>query len=190
MKENKNGPKPDQLALPKGLLLVMIGIFPLSGLFLITSSVWHLIAGIPTGLAFLIPGLLLVAFIGVGVFLILLGWNYYSAVTAAYQYTAEGLLVKYPFQSEKLLPWSCFQQVCVCYTDYSTRGEKTANSVICFVKHGEEKNAIRRWKTQNPFRHRSVICIDYTPELYAQVQAVCPCDIPDLRQTPAYKMYW
>ena len=190
VRENKNGPTPQQPMLPKWLLITLIAFFPLIGIFIIAFSVWLLIAGISTALPVVFLVTYLTIFISLGVFLVLLGWNFYSSVTANYNYTTIGLLVKYPFQTEILLPWTSFQQVCICYAAYTTGGEQMANSVICFVKHGEKKNGSMRWKTDNPFRHRSVICIDYTPELYDQVKAVCPYEISDLRHTMAYKMYW
>ncbi len=189
VRENKNGPTPQQPMLPKWLLITMIAFFPLIGIFIIAVSVWLLIAGISTALPVVFLVTYLTIFISLGVFLVLLGWNFYSSVTANYNYTTIGLLVKYPFQTEILLPWTSFQQVCVCYAAYTTRGEQIANSVICFVKRGEKRNGSMRWKTDNPFRHRSVICIDYSPELYEQVKAVCPYEISDLRHTMAYKMY-
>lgn len=190
VRENKNGPTPKQPMLPKWLLITMIAFFPLIGVFIIAVSVWLLIDEISTAFPLVFLTTYLPIFICSGVFLILLGWNFYSSVTANYKYTTNGLLVKYPFQTEILLPWTSFQQVCVCYATYTTRGEQMANSVICFVKHGEKKNGSMRWKTDNPFRHRRVICIEYTPELYEQVKAVCPYEISDLRHTMAYKMYW
>lgn len=189
MIENKNGPTLRQPMLPKWLLIAMIAFFPLIGIFIIAVSIWLLIVGISAAFPFVFLVTYLTILIGSGIFLILLGWNFYSSVTANYKFSANGLLVKYPFQTEILLPWTSFQQVCICYAAYTTRGEKRANSVICFVKHGEKKNGSLRWKTDNPFRHRSVICVDFTPELYEQVRSVCPYEISDLRHTRAYHMY-
>ena len=85
-------------------------------------------------------------------------------------------------------PWQEFQQVCVCYAAYTTRGKKKANTVICCVKQGEKKNLHGRWKTDNPFHHRSVICIDYSPEYHADITRMCPYAVEDLRSTRAYRL--
>ena len=59
---------------------------------------------------------------------------------AKYRFEKEGLVVKYPFKKEELILWNEFQQVCVCYAAYTTRGTPRASSVICCVKKGEKNN--------------------------------------------------
>lgn len=122
------------------------------------------------------------------VFFICFGWMGYTDHKAYFDYSAEGLGVKYLLQKRKVIPWDEFQEVCVCYASYSTRGERTAHSVLCFVKKGEKRNLYGRWKADNPFRSRSVIAMDYTDELYEEVQKHCPYKIPDLRGKGNYRL--
>lgn len=126
--------------------------------------------------------------ISTGTFWWWFGWLGYTDHKAYFDYSEEGLGVKYLLQKRKVIPWSEFQQVCVCYTSYSTRGQATAHSVLCFVKKGEKKNVYGRWKASNPFRSRSVIAMDYTDELYEEVKKHCPYEIPDLRGKGNYRL--
>lgn len=129
-------------------------------------------------------------FLGFGVIILIasLGWVTISNLYAKYEFFPEGIKVKYPLRSFKFFSWKEFQQICICYADYTTRGPRKANSVICFVKKGEKKNIIGRWKTDNLFRYKSVITVDYTEELYEEVKKLCPYDIPDLRKTRTYRL--
>lgn len=117
---------------------------------------------------------LVILVISMAIFWWWFGWMGYTDYKAYFDYSEEGLGVKYLLQKRKVIPWGEFQQVCVCYTSYSTRGPATAHSVLCFVKKGEKKNVYGRWKASNPFRSRSVIAIEYTDELYEKVKKTLP----------------
>ena len=123
-----------------------------------------------------------------GIFLIIQGLFMIDKGLAKYRFEKEGLVVKYPFKKEKLILWNEFQQVCVCYGAYTTRGTPRASSVICCVKKGEKTNIYGRWKTDNPFHAHTVITIDYKLEYYNGIKERCPYDVPDLRDTPAYRL--
>lgn len=104
-----------------------------------------------------------------------------------YEITEEGLYVKYPLESKKLLKWNVFQQVCVCYHHNKGVGGYV---VICCIKHGEKRSFwTNRWKTDSLFHHRSVITIDYTYELYETFKKMCPYEIIDLRETDDYRIF-
>ena len=124
----------------------------------------------------------------VAMLLIWIGWIIISQSYARYEFTEDGIKVKYPLRTLKFIPWDEFQEVCICYDYYVSKGPRWANRAICCISKKEEKNAFGRWKTENPFRYKSVIVMDYTDELYQKIKEKCPYDIPDLRKTPAYKL--
>lgn len=123
----------------------------------------------------------------VAVFLLWLGWTFICKGLAQYRFAEEGLYAKYPLRQESLVCWSEFQQVCICYAAYTTRGTPRANTVICCVKKNERPNGRGRWKTDNPFHYKTVICIDYRPSLVEGLKDVFPGDVLDLRDDPAYR---
>lgn len=129
-----------------------------------------------------------VGIIGVIVGLWFLVYDYFliSKVFAKYEFKKEGILARYPFSLPQLISWDKFQQICICYTSYSKL--RDAYVVIACVKHGEKKNLYGRWKTDNTFRHRKVITIDYIEEIYKELQSKCPYEIVDLRMNRSYKL--
>lgn len=152
-----------------GLCVICLGIFGCASL----------ISGIMTdvGVYAIFPG----------IFTLILNAFFLSQLFAKYKFNKAGVTVKYPCSAAKLVPWSEFQQVCICYTSYSKLGE--AFVVIACVKHGEKKNLFGRWKTDNPFRHRRVITMDYTDELYQTIKENCPYEVVDLRKTRSYSLH-
>ncbi len=98
----------------------------------------------------------------------------------------EGVRVKYPLRKAKLHPWEAFQQVCICYPT-SKPGIKDKCSVLCFVMRGEKRNIYDRWKTDMAWHVHSLITVDYTEALHEAVQARCPMEIVDLRNTIPYR---
>lgn len=122
--------------------------------------------------------------LSVGAIILLFGIFLIDKGLARYKFEKNGLIVKFPFKQEKLIPWNEFQQVCLCYSSYSSVGN--ANTVICCVKKGEKLNIFGRWKTDNPFHCHSVLVIEYKREYYNGIKERCPYDISDLRDTPAY----
>jgi len=133
----------------------------------------------------------LVCFIGimlVAAIFYWIGWIFIAMGLAKYTFTDSGLLVKYPARKEILIPWEEFQQVCICYAAYTTKGPRRANTVICCVKKGETKNGYRRWKTDSFFRYRSVICIDFRESLLNGLKEKYPGTVVDLRDTPEYRL--
>ncbi len=123
----------------------------------------------------------------IAIFWFSLGWAMISHGKAEYTFHPDGIRAKFPFRKEEFYPWEEFQQVCVCYAHYSSRGPSWALPIICCVKKGEKVTAMGRWKTENPYRYRTVICVKYTPELYEEVVAKCPMEVPDLRNTLTYR---
>lgn len=104
-----------------------------------------------------------------------------------YKIVEEGLWIKYPLEFPKILPWTDFQQICVCYSNTSGPGTYV---FICFIKHGEQKSFMSgRWKAGSFLHYRSVITMDYTFELYKSIKKMCPYDIVDLRETTNYKIF-
>lgn len=123
-----------------------------------------------------------------GLFLLLFGLFSASMGCATYRFEEDGIYAKYPLQAPQVIPWDAFQQVCVCYGGYTTRGERKASTYICCVKKGEKPNVYGRWKTDNVFRHRRVITITYTPELHEGIKERCPYEVVDLRNTLNYRL--
>ena len=165
---------------PKWLIWVMVSFFPLVAIGLVALGVFAILNGASVWL--------LAILLGMACFLCYLGWCYCCMGFARYRFEHEGLVVKYPLRREELIPWDAFQQVCVIPAAYTTRGDRKANTVICCVQKGEKKGFYDRWKTDHPFRYRSVICIAYTPELHQGMKEKCPYEVADLRDTLAYRL--
>lgn len=186
MLENKNGPIKSESHIPKieeelamlSLLLIGVG-FAIMEFEYISKQI---------AMGDEIDTVVVTLLSAISFFVISLGWMVYTDYKAYFDYSEEGLGVKYLLQKRKVIPWSEFQQICICYTSYSTRGERTAHSVLCFVKKGEKKNIYGRWKASNPYHSRSVISMEYTDELYKEVQKHCPYEIPDLRGKGNYRL--
>lgn len=181
MLENKNGPVYIKTYTNENDLF-LISLIPLGfGICASLCGFWIIYEGIDSiGLG--------LAVIAIGVYITIWGWLLYTDYRAYYDFSAEGVGVKYLLEKRKIVSWEQFQEVCVCYTSYTTRGERYAHSVICFVMYGEKYNFYGRWKADNPMHSRKVISIEYTDELYEEVQKYCPYKIPDLRKTRRYRL--
>ena len=167
--------------------ILIFTVYPVGGLGLLFLTIWLIM--IYESITWFIF-LLLAAMLGTSAFLLVHGWAMISDGMAKYQFQTDGLQVKYPLEKEKLIPWDEFQQVCVCYSGYTTRGERSATPVICCVMQGEKKNGYGRWKTDAISHYRSTITFLYTPERYAGIQERCPYEVPDLRTTLTYRYDW
>lgn len=182
----------DQMGVSKVITFLLLGFFPLLGIAVFLLGVYVLYVSIEydgytvwTALAFFLPEVIVAAG------LLILGWLFIADGLAHYRFEENGLWAKYPLQKPILIPWDDFQQVCVVYAAYSTRGGARASTVLCCVKKGEKLNGRRRWKTDNPFHYRSVITIVYTPELHQGLIERCTQEVVDLRDTMAYSLkYW
>ena len=173
---------------PKSIIVLLLSFFPLLGIFLSISAVCvsystytldgHLMCSLV-----LFAYMMLVSAICFSV-----GWVFISRGMAKYRFADIGLIAKFPLRKELIIPWGSFQQVCVCFAAYTTRGKPRANTVICCVKQGETKSGVGRWKTDNPFRYRSVICIDYSEALFNGLVDKYPGTVVDLRNTPEYRL--
>lgn len=124
----------------------------------------------------------------VGIFLISAGWTEIKREFKKIEFGQEGVWVKYPLQKKQFLSWTDFEQICVCYTTFTTRGERTARSVLCFVRPGAKKNMYGRWKADSVIYTGKVISVDYSDELYDEIKKYCTYDIPDLRGTGNYRL--
>ena len=197
MLENSEGPVPVKNYPPiikkiMNIIVIMLAaVIAITGIFLLVSGIWLLVDDISIGYFGFDTVFWFLAFMGTGVLMVMYILNLISMNFFKYEILAEGIRTKYPLQDWRLISWDAFQQVCVCYRGYTTRGqgtEHTAQSVVCFVKKGEKKNLYGRWKADNSFHHRSVISIDYTDELYEEVKEKCPYEVPDLRKTRLYRL--
>ncbi len=119
------------------------------------------------------------------VFLICFGWAIFSTEIFSFGFVGDGIKIKRPFRKEQLIGWDEFQQICICYNGSTTKGERKAFSVICFVKNGEKKNHLYRWNT---FHYKNVITIYYSDEILTELNKYCPYDVVDLRKTTAYRL--
>lgn len=172
------------------VIFLLLGSFPLIGISLIALGIYTAYAAIVyDGWNYVTAAIVNLVPIGApATFLLWYGWVLIEGGLAKYRFEANGLQVKYPLLPERIISWDEFQQICVVRAAFTTRGERRANTVICCVKKGEKKNIYDRWKTDNPFRYRSVICIAYTPELHEGIKIRCPYEVFDLRDTPAYRL--
>ena len=71
-----------------------------------------------------------------------------------------------------------FQEVCICFVTYRSMNRAPA---ICFVIRGEKKSLFGQWKTENPFKFRRVMAVDFSEERLTQLRACCPHAVPDYR---------
>lgn len=174
---------------PKGIIILMLGFFPFLGSILFFLSIYvlyssYILDGYPLGYSCASFAFVML----VSIFCHLIGWAFISRGLAKYRFADNGLIAIFPLRRDEIIPWECFQQICVCYAAYTTRGERRANTVICCIKKGETRNGLGRWKTDNPFRYRSVICIEYNDALLNGLIEKCPDTVVDLRNTPEYRL--
>lgn len=175
---------------PQIVIIALLSFFPLVGFCLTVAAISVSYSSyVHDGYSLLHTLLLFIFMMSVAFLCYVMGWLFIASVLAQYRFTKMGLFAKFPLQKEILIPWEDFQQVCICYAAYTTRGEPRANTVLCFVKKGEKKNWKLRWKTDNIFHYRSVLCIDYRDSLFEGLKEVFPGDIPDLRNTLAYRLW-
>lgn len=172
--------------MPKWIVLALLSVFFLTAMLVLGSTMLALAYAIAAGTFDIGSLLTTLLYILVAALILRAGWALSCRGFARYRFEMDGLLVKYPLQKAVLIPWSSFQQVCVCDGSSVPKGMKTA-AVLCCVRHGEKKNLYDRWKTDSIFRYRSVICMDYTPELHRGLQERCPLPVADLRDTAAYR---
>lgn len=125
---------------------------------------------------------------GWAVFVLVTGRALFLMFYSKYNFCEEGIWIKTSFQKPKLFSWEKFQEVCICYASYTTKGETAAHVVICCVQKGEKKDFYGRWKADGAFHCRKVITLGYTDELYNIMKSNCPYEIVDLRQTLLYKL--
>lgn len=173
---------------PKVVIYAILGFFPLLGIILTVAAIYvSYISFVFDGYT-LLGALLVFAYIMlVACICYIVGWVCISNGLAQYRFAKSGLLVKYPLRSEHLIPWSEFQEICVCHAaiKYGVGG----NSIICCVRKGEHKNWWGRWKTDNFFRYKTVMCIDYRPSLLEGLREMCPYPVEDLRDSPEYRLH-
>ena len=113
----------------------------------------------------------------------------YSNVTL----TRDGVLIKYPLHKVKLIKWDEFYTVCRCISGAFAGDGPIAYDgydIICFVRKGESTNMLGRWRTENPFHLRRLICFYYTDELFEKVKSWCPISIVDLSNTLSYLQFF
>lgn len=111
-----------------------------------------------------------------------------SEAHGKYAVQENGILIKHPFCKPILLHWDSFQEICICYSDITTRGPLRYNTVICCVQHGEKRNYYDRWKTGNVFRYKSVFSIAFSENRLFELQANCPFRILDRRGKGGYRL--
>lgn len=169
---------------PKFVILLVFSAFPLFGVALMALGIFGLYWEVRNGRIYEGIETFFLAF-GTGFFLLILGWKIIMWGGASYRFETDGLHVKYPFHSWHIIPWDSFQQVCVLY---SMIKREHAHTDICCIMKGEKTNMFGRWKTDNPFKYRTVISISYTPELHEGIKERCPYEIFDLRGTPNYRL--
>lgn len=177
------------VGVPKLLAIILLSIFPITSMFVLGLAVFLVYIDITRYNLTLINAMLgNIMPITLSIFLLYLSYSLINSSLAKYRFEAEGIRIKYPLRRSCVIPWREFQQVCICYAAYTTFGPRKANTVICAVKHGEKPNMYGRWKTDNPFRYRTVIRIEYCEDRHMQLREYCPLPIIDLRNAPEYKL--
>ena len=164
---------------------------PFCLLFMSLASIASIIAGIWMGIGCGVFGFLFIfTYIGgMGIVMLTMTMAWASDWYAKYEIKADGLYIKYPLEPVGKISWEEFQVVCVCHAHFNY-GSGTAAPIICCVKKGEKRSWFSgRWKTENPYKYRSVIQIAYTDEVYEEFKQNCPYPVPDLRNTRRYKIY-
>ena len=179
MREGKNGPIEGETRASAEGAFLLCSVIIIFGLLMVYLGI-HVIKT-ETVLGGIMPSAL-------GIFICVWGWLLYTDDRAQYDFSSEGVGVKYLLEKRKVIPWEEFKEVCICYTSYTTRGERFAHSVICFVKPGAKYNFYGRWPADNPLHSRKVLSIEYTDEIFEEVQRNCPFTIPDLRKTRRYRL--
>lgn len=124
-----------------------------------------------------------------GIAIICFGFWSMMTIFAVYRFETEGLYIKYPFRKEKCVSWDEFQQICLIYELRTGGNTFLPNTVICFVRKGEKKNFLKRWKTMNIFKYDKVFTIPYKGEIYEGIKEKYPHEIVDLRNTPGYESW-
>lgn len=176
--------------LPNFFIVLLLSIFPLLGVFLFFFAFY-----VPYYDCVFEGGTIAAFEIGTFIFNILLaisafmiGWTLIKICLARYRFEDIGLAIKYPLEKEIIVPWEDFQQICVCYDAYTPNVPRRTSTAICCVKKGETKNSVRRWKTDNIFRYRTLICIDYSEPLLNGITEKYPGTVVDLRDPPQYRL--
>ncbi len=107
------------------------------------------------------------------------------AYGTAYRFEADGLYQKRPFCRERCIPWTEFQQICICNVR-AGRYQAFLNGLF-FVRRGGKPYRFRYVPEVLDGRlglgRRGVINLVYTPELHAGLAERCPLPIEDLRST-------
>ena len=162
--------------MPETMLIGLLALAPVFSTLCFAFGLWMLFAGEWAALWLVFMGALALVY----------NWVDIQSAMAEYSFSPDGVMVKYPLDKPISYSWDDFQQICVCY--YSRATEMHGYSVICLVRTGEKKDGFGRWKTANPFRYRSVLCLDYSDELLATVKMNCPYEVPDLRDRGNYRL--
>ncbi len=101
----------------------------------------------------------------------------------AYRFEADGLVQKRPFCREKCIPWTEFQQICICNVR-AGRHQAFLNGLF-FVRHGGKPYRFRcvpeMLDGNLGLGRRGVINMVYTPAQHAGLAERCPLPIADLR---------
>ena len=165
---------------PKVVVVIMLAFFPMIGVGLLGIGIIFVILAKRDGIELLSIKWLLLPILGGGIVTIIFGLECISACLAKYRISRGGLETKYPMGAWKLIPWEEFQEVSICYSNQRALSEKRAHRLLCFIKKGERRNICGGWKINNIFRHRSVISIVYSEELYTILKETYPLEIMDL----------
>lgn len=174
---------------PDIIIFAILSFFPFLGIFLSFSAVYvSYLTYVEDGYVLSYSIIVFMCIMPTSLVAYWIGWVFISRGLAKYKFTDAGLVAKFPLRKEELILWDEFQQVCVCYAAYTTRGERRANTALFCIKKGEVRNGHGRWKTDNPFRYRTVICIDYSESLYNGLADKYPGNVADLRDTPEYRL--
>ena len=105
---------------------------------------------------------------------------------AEFEFTKEGVQVRYPLERTHFYSWDAFRQICVCY--YSRASDMNGYPMICLVRKGETHDRFGRWKTGSVFHYRRLLCLDYSEDQLREIQKFCPYGIPDLRGKGHYRI--
>ena len=157
----------------KALALILLGaifaLAPCLGFYYIRKGLISLICAMQANK--ITVGIILTVLhsCGIGLFCFFVEERLLTACYAQYEFSQDGVMAKYPGRAQIGIPWDDFQEVCICYADYTSRPDRQLTKVVCLVKKGEKKNIFGRWKVDNFLHCKSVIRLDYSEELYTEI---------------------
>lgn len=156
------------------LIMVLLLLAPTLGLYRFVKSLFSFSLVVQSGHFTIWSGAKFAIDCGICIFCFVLEWRILRCLFTKYDFHVQGVDTYFMSKKPKVVLWSDFQEICICYADYNTRTNGTLTKVICLVRNGEKKNIYGRWKVDAFWRYPRIIRLNYTQELYDQISSTCP----------------